>query len=277
MKKTLISSLLVMAAVSADGALIGYWNFDSDSLVETSGFKPAGTHDGEAVGTVAYTAGPAGFGNALSLGGAGAVRVLNSNEAVGGSANLGPNPTYQPTYSSDISSSSMTISIWFQGMPGTWNPFVSKLGENANGYQLRQYADIAGAATFTLRGTNGPDDPGGSIQTLNDNQWHHLAGVWDRDAGNRYLYVDGVLDAGGSITDGSDSGSVNAAGWEYLVIGGRDQNGSITAMGANLIDEVRIYNEALTQSQVQALMVPEPTSGILAGIAGLALLSRRRR
>ena len=69
-KYLIYSSLFVLTTASAHSALIGYWNFDGDTLVETSGFKAAGTHDGEAVGTVAYTAGPSGFGRALDLGGA---------------------------------------------------------------------------------------------------------------------------------------------------------------------------------------------------------------
>lgn len=280
MKKILISSIAILVTASAHGALIGYWNFDNDTLVETSGFKPAGTHDGQAVATIAYGAGPSGFGRGLSLGGNSAVRVLNSNSELFGSNGGGPNPTYQNTFDSAITASPMTISVWFNGMPNTWGPFVSKLGEGnepaAYGYQLRKHSTTSGT-TLTLRGTNGADDPRGSITGLDDGAWHHLVGVWDRAAGNRYLYVDGVLDTGGSITDGSDTGDVRGATNEYLVFGGRDQGGSIGNFGAGMLDEVRIYDEALSQAQVQALMVPEPSVSLLVGICGLGLLIRRRR
>lgn len=278
MKKLIIPSIFILATATAPGALIGYWNFNNDTLTETSGFKASGTHDGQAVGTVAYTAGPSGFGRGLDLAGANGVRVLNSNfQNLGsGGGGGGSNPTYQDTFDAAISSSPMTISLWFQGMPGTWNPFVAKLGEGTVGYQLRQFSDTTGA-TFTLRNTAGADDPDSSIESLNDSQWHHLAGVWDRDAGNRYLYVDGVLDVGGSITDGSDTGSVGTASWEYLTFGSRDQGGAIANFGAGKLDDIRIYNEPLNQTQVQALMIPEPSVSLLAGIIGIGMLARRRR
>jgi len=160
-------------------------------------------------------------------------------------------------------------------MAGTWSPFVAKLGE-VNGYQLRQYHNTTGT-TFTVRGTGGIDDPKGTIEGLNNGIWHHLAGVWDRDAGNRFLYVNGVLDTGGSIQDGTDTGSMNLATWEYLTFGSRDINGSVRDFGVGKLDEIRIYNEALSQVQVQALMVPEPSVSLVAGILGIGLLVRRRR
>ena len=96
MKNLLIPSLLAAAAVSANGALIGYWNFDNSDLDESSGFKADGTHDGEIIGTgVGYAAGPTGFGNAVTFDGNGAVRVLNSNLKPEADGNQPNNPTYE--------------------------------------------------------------------------------------------------------------------------------------------------------------------------------------
>ncbi len=134
------------------------------------------------------------------------------------------------------------MSLWFNGLPGTWNPFVSIRGESGVGYQLRQFFSTTGT-TFTLRGTAGNDDPDSSIENLNDSQWHHLADVWDRDNGNRFLYVDGVPDTGASIQDGSDTGSITSAAFEYLVFGSRDNNGTIANFGNNPLDEIRIYTK----------------------------------
>lgn len=279
MKKLLIPALFASAAFNASGALIGYWSFNNDDLLETSGFKAAGTHDGVASGAVAYTAGVAGFGRALDLtAGNSAVKILNSNMQNNGSAGGGTNVNYQSTYDADINSGPMSISLWMQGTPGAWEPFVSIKGEGpsgGNGYQLRNNGNSSGAA-FTLRGTNGVDDPYGAIP-IYDGEWHHVAGVWDTATHNRYLYVDGVLDIAGSITNGSDTGNVAAATWEYLVFGARDYGGSLSGFSDMKLDEIRIYNEALTQGQILALIVPEPGIGVFAGIAGFVLLLRRRK
>ncbi|MBI1368512.1 MAG: hypothetical protein GC162_07635 [Planctomycetes bacterium] len=250
-----IGAMMIAAGIPAgiaQASLIGEWEFDNN-LLETSGFKPAGTHDGEAVGTISFsTDTPLGRGGAsLDLtNGSSAVRVINSNAKIGGSQNLGDNLTYQSTYDADIAAGPMTISVWVKGWPDTWEGFVSEKGESGNGYQLRKFNDTNHAA-FTLRGTGGNDDPQGGIN-VNDGQWHQLTGVWDSANGNRYLYVDGVLDTAGSITDGSDTGSVAAATYEYVVFGGRDNGGSINSFAQVKLDDVRIYNEALTQSQIAA-------------------------
>lgn len=239
---------------SARADLIGEWLFENN-LTETSLFAGAGTHDGEAVGTVTYTTDTPldSGGYAIDLtGGDNAVRVLNSNQKIGGSAGGADNLTYVNTYDSAIAGGPMAISVWAKGWPdGDWEPFVSQKGES-NGYQLRRYSNTSNAA-FTLRGTGGSDDPQGGIGYTNDAQWHHYVGVWDAANDNRYLYVDGVLDTAGSITDNSDTGSVAAATWEYLVFGARDNGGSINSFSRVQLDDVRLYNSVLTQADIAAI------------------------
>lgn len=280
-KKTVKIVLFGAMTSCTNAALVGHWTFDNDDLTESSGFKDEGTHDGEAVGDVGqliYTSGPTNFGRALDLsGGDVAVRVLNSNlQNLGsGGGGEGANPTYENTFDGALNAGPMTISLWVQGLPdNSWEPMVSQLGEGCCGYQLRRHSGTNNT-TLTLRGTGGADDPAGSI-SINDGNWHHVAGVRDSANGNRLLYVDGVLDTSGSILDGSDTGNVAAATWEYLVFGGRDQGGAIGAFSRVKLDDIRIYDEALGQSRIQGLMIPEPSSALLAAL-GLAGLLRRRR
>ncbi|WP_330444512.1 fibronectin type III domain-containing protein [Flavobacterium sp. C4GT6] len=82
---------------------------------------------------------------------------------------------------------------------------------------------------------------------VNDNLWHHVAVVYDPTATNKVkLYVDGVLDVEGNLTVSVFTGSATD-----VRIGGRIDSSNYYE-GA--IDEVRIWNVARTQTEIQANM-----------------------
>ncbi len=85
-----------------------------------------------------------------------------------------------------------------------------------------------------------------STTNVNDNQWHHIAGVYDRDNTQLKIYVDGVLE--NSLTIGTQPLS---GGSSPVLIGG----GNGYFLG--LIDEVRIWNDARSTSEIQAYMNQE--------------------
>ena len=90
--------------------------------------------------------------------------------------------------------------------------------------------------TTELKGTNRWDRPLVSGSIITDGNWHHIGLVWD--GSNRTLYVDDVA----VTTDTqSDLGSTNGG----LYVGaGRTLNAGSFFSG--LIDDVRIYNRAIT-------------------------------
>ena len=93
------------------------------------------------------------------------------------------------------------------------------------------------------------------------NTWYHVAGVYNASARTLDIYVNGVLDNGvlvGTVPAAQVNSSVN------VNIGRR--TGGFYFNG--IIDEVRIYNRALTQSEIQADMNTP---------MGLRLQTRRHR
>ncbi len=78
---------------------------------------------------------------------------------------------------------------------------------------------------------------------VNDGQWHHAAGVYDGEM--LYLYVDGKLDASSKA-----AGTINTNDYPVYI----GENAEQTERFWNgLIDDVRIYNYALSEDKIKAL------------------------
>ena len=79
---------------------------------------------------------------------------------------------------------------------------------------------------------------------VNDGQWHHVVGTFD---GNKLsLYVDGQLDATASLVTAPRKIHITD---EPVYIGGNSQKEDRNWNG--LVDEVRIYNYALSEQEIQ--------------------------
>ncbi|MDA0338625.1 MAG: choice-of-anchor D domain-containing protein, partial [Proteobacteria bacterium] len=234
-----------------DTGLVGYWNFNNNDLVETSGYaqspaggsKAAGFYDGEvATGSVSYISGP--FGKALDLtGGDNAVQVKNST--ILRSFEFG-----------DHTPADSTIAFWVKGWPGSAGVYglvtrgFTRGGNHGLGVGVNNSPANASFkyGTTTINGTAG---------TLGDASWHHLAAVVDTAAGKSMLYVDGNLVNSGSIGAGTYYERDDNSDTRYIVFGADQMNtGDAISNFARLpLDEVRIYTRALTQAQVQELLV----------------------
>jgi hypothetical protein len=88
-----------------------------------------------------------------------------------------------------------------------------------------------------------------------DNQWHHVAGVYD--GSNAYIYIDGGLDSNSVAC----SGSMATNNWDVYI----GENSESLDGGSNgrewdgLLSDVRVYNYALTQSEVNDIYTGGPT------------------
>jgi hypothetical protein len=245
--------------------LVGKWLSGVSNLTDVSAFSPAGTHDAVVQSGATYwtndvpaSAPPGSY--ALHFSAAG---LTISNSSAWDAA-------YTNTFD-DVIYSDMTVMCWAKGFPGTWNPWVSKNGDNGNtfdavGWQLR--ANNTGPnAAWTIRGTGGNEDMTSSVGS-NDGNWHQYAGTYSDSTGVRSLYLDGVL-----VATQSGQGPYRPNRASHVMIGGKD-NGTGFAPGnyyTGTIYDVRIYNYAFSQAQLGATvpgLTPSFTSRLFTPGAG---------
>jgi len=152
----------------------------------------------------------------------------------------------------------ITVEYWFRNSStlGNDGPWLGQSTENvdnmgSNVWLMHQNGD---GVSFLVN-DNGNWRQAASNANLADNTWHHIAGV--TDATSTRLYVDGALiDTGPGISSGIrfNLSSVVQIGKDprYPIGSGRQMSG--------LVDELRIYDAALTQAQIQAIAGTTPAT-----------------
>lgn len=138
-----------------------------------------------------------------------------------------------------------TMSLWLKGEPSstetslvTWNGSSNdfwQIGVSSNG--LAQFKFSNSAASQTVIGSVG------ALHVLN-NQWHHIAGVYDTGTSNATLYVDGAPEASATITNKPSSST------QSFTFG----NSQISILNSPfLLDEVRLYGSTLPLLEILQL------------------------
>jgi hypothetical protein len=92
-----------------------------------------------------------------------------------------------------------------------------------------------------------------SAAAIDDGQWHHVAAVLNDDGSPNVseilLYIDGVLQSASA----SNTQAINTTARQNVLIGTSENAGVNGTYFNGRIDEVRIYDTALTQQQIQAV------------------------
>jgi hypothetical protein len=225
------SADLVVSVV--DGAipvlgLAGYWLFDETNGVTAFDNSPAG-NNGTLVQINNNDRVPGVWGNALSFNG--------TNGYVAISNNLGGD---------------FTISLWIKStqiFPQTDNTFAgtglfwSDVGGTHNDFVLGGTRSATGINRLSFF-TGNPDSSINGTKNIANGQWTHLAVVRHKATGERRLFVNGTVDA-------DDSGSTNFLSGNPMVSIGGNTLDSRYFLGQ--MDEVRVYNRALSDAEIAAL------------------------
>ncbi|TKJ35764.1 MAG: hypothetical protein CEE38_14250 [Planctomycetes bacterium B3_Pla] len=197
-----------------DPNLVAWYRFDGDAS-DISGNNLHGTE----MGNPTYEAGV--FGQAISL------------DGDGDYVDCGLAPEFDIT---DF----ITFTYWIKVVEFDkgWNTVLSKGDDSWRSSRAARNNFMEAAVT----GTTGDYTYG--VTPVDDRQWHHVGFVYD---GKRnYLYLDGELDASEPST-----GQINVSS-HPLWIGENSQFQGGCWNG--LIDDVQIYNRALSQEEVQIIM-----------------------
>ncbi len=154
---------------------------------------------------------------------------------------------------------SFSVALWANiGAWGTaWSHvMVSNRGETdnnvANGWQIRRGAGTG--LCWTTRGIGGTDDLTGA--TPPQNEWIHVTCVFDQAAATKTLYLNGLM----SITGTTNANAKITATTTNAYIGARAvaANTGPEQYFTGLLDEIRIYNRALTAGEADFLSKPTP-------------------
>jgi hypothetical protein len=157
----------------------------------------------------------------------------------------------------DFGTGDFSISVWVKVMSSNSGRLINKWnGSSSEGWILDVNtttggSNSAGHIRFRMRDTAENNFDYAHNVSIHDGEWHHIAVSLDRDSTTGLvLYKDGAV-AGAAQDPTSVSGSLSIAGALNMgalpsVVGGE-------AYFSGSIDEVRIYNRALSAAEITAL------------------------
>lgn len=174
--------------------------------------------------------------------------------------------------------SNRTIAAWINPSSSQIenNPTIFSYGTNAGGQRASFLLNNNGLLRFEVQGIGINATGAGDLR---DDEWHHVAMVLENAAGDATisdvrLYVDGVEYTNSS----SDPTTINTVIGGFSAAIGNQTNSLASRAFTGSIDDVRVYDHALSSTDVAALAaVPEPSVVWLSGLAcALGWLRRRR-
>jgi len=145
---------------------------------------------------------------------------------------------------------SITISIWANedspllARECQVSKRVDKVNVAQDSWQLETMASVGQESFTSFHGGGGNDQVPSSTTAIQAAVWQHLVATYD--GFNEQLYIDGVMVAGAG-----NSAPVSYDTHAMLI--GCDDNNGFSEHFKGALDELRIYNRALSQAEIQAL------------------------
>jgi hypothetical protein len=219
-----------VTCVDAGAAATLYWPFSEGSGLTTADTSGNG-NTGTLVGGVTWTTAGK-YGNALAFDGTSGY----VDAGAGASTNI---------------VSSVTMAAWVKMNTAAQD---QKVGGNQDGYSGGYKMSIYGLRVeFETRDANNTawlnrSVAGGTILTMGT--WYHVTGVFDQANGVIKTYVNGVLDRSLS---GIPANALTTTTGDFIM--GREPwiNGGTTRYFNGTIDDVRVYNRALSDQEIMTL------------------------
>jgi len=143
-------------------------------------------------------------------------------------------------------SNAITVGVWIKSSASSaYRTVISKGYSDDLSYSLRIARDTEPIkAFFSIKNISETKKSAGTYNNIVNNQWFHLVGIYD--GSQVCLYVNGILDGQCSSLTGLIYTSLLP-----VFIGKMSSFGGTTEYFPGLIDEVRIYSEALSATEIQ--------------------------
>jgi hypothetical protein len=216
--------LMLNLAVNASADLVAHWRLDDGS--GTTAADSVGGNDGILQGDATWAAGW--IGSALELHGDDYVDCGNSDAF---------NITEQ-----------VTLTAWIRPDPDfnypDWSGIIMRGGPNIDTFAF-YYNGPNKQLGFKTTGTS-PSWMAIAASGLFDGEWHHVAAVYD--GARKIIYLDGE-----EIGAMDSTGTIETSTGRLLLGAGRDMNPPTHHL-VGMLDDARIYDEALAQEKIQASM-----------------------
>jgi hypothetical protein len=218
--------------------LVAYWSMRNSG---TTVYDETGANNGTAAGGVA-------FGYANGLVGDGGNFDGADDYVVNAAANFGLNGATKASFGAWVYCAGTTGSI-------LWKHINLPADQSYASFGIAVLT--GGVVRAVVQNAGGLDYPAWSTgaATMPTNQWTFIMCVWDRVSGNSTdmkIYIDGVSTALSFATNGYTSSFTMQETTHHIVIGAAYAT-SYSTLFTGKIDEVRIYNRAITADEVTQL------------------------
>ena len=146
----------------------------------------------------------------------------------------------------------LTISLWIKrdSFLNTWTPIIHKGGAVTSNYSNREYAVWLNSSSYLLLTSAGDDSGQHSLNssTAQVDEWTFYTAVIDRKNNQTCIFLNGQLDQ--IVSDSYSSFNTND---DELRIGWTEETASTYSRFFGTLDDIRIYNRALTEEEISHL------------------------